>query len=109
MHICGTDLVRDEQGRFLVLEDNARTPSGVSYVIENRHLMMRAFTDLAEGVPIANVDSYGSQLARALSRVAPAGVSDPQIALFSPGVFNSAYFGHVFLPAKWAFRWWLAA
>jgi uncharacterized circularly permuted ATP-grasp superfamily protein len=59
VHICGTDLVRDGNGKFLVLEDNARTPSGVSYVLENRHLMMRAFPDLAEGISIADVDDYG--------------------------------------------------
>ncbi len=97
VHICGTDIVRDEKGGFLVLEDNARTPSGVSYVIENRHLMMRAFSDLADDIPIASVDDYGSQLARALAKTAPAGVSDPTVALLSPGVFNSAYFEHVFL------------
>ncbi|MCE2510106.1 MAG: circularly permuted type 2 ATP-grasp protein [Alphaproteobacteria bacterium] len=97
VHICGIDIVRDERGRFLVLEDNARTPSGVSYVIENRHLMMRAFPDLAEGVAIADVDDYGRQLAHALTTVAPPGVSQPTLALLSPGVYNSAYFEHVFL------------
>ncbi len=97
VHVCGTDIVRDDKGNLRVLEDNARIPSGVSYVIENRHLMMRAFSDLAQGMPIANVDEYGSRLAKALSDVAPAGVSDPTVALLSPGVFNSAYFEHVFL------------
>ena len=97
VHICGTDIVRDEKGQFRVLEDNARTPSGVSYVIENRHLMLRAFPDLAEGLKIADVDDYGRQLAHALTQVAPAGVSDPTIALMSPGFYNSAYFEHVFL------------
>ncbi len=97
VHICGTDIVRDDRGRFQVLEDNARTPSGVSYVIENRHLMMRAFPDLAEGIPIADVDDYGRQLAKALAAVAPEGVDEPTIALLSPGVYNSAYFEHVFL------------
>lgn len=97
VHICGTDIVRDEKGKFRVLEDNARTPSGVSYVIENRHLMMRAFPDLADALKIADVDDYGRQLARALSQVAPAGVSDPTIVLMSPGFYNSAYFEHVFL------------
>jgi len=97
VHLCGTDIVRDDKGRFRVLEDNARTPSGVSYVIENRHLMMRAFPDLAEGVHIADVDDYGRQLAKALTEVAPAGIDEPTIALLSPGVYNSAYFEHVFL------------
>jgi uncharacterized circularly permuted ATP-grasp superfamily protein len=97
VHICGTDIVRDEHGKFLVLEDNARTPSGVSYVVENRHLMMRAFPDLANGVSIADIDDYGARLIRALCAVAPAGVSDPTVVLLSPGVYNSAYFEHVFL------------
>ncbi|MDH5526179.1 MAG: circularly permuted type 2 ATP-grasp protein [Nitrospirota bacterium] len=97
VHICGTDIVRDDEGNFRVLEDNARTPSGVSYVIENRHLMMRSFPDLAEGISIADVDDYGRQLAKALADVAPEGISDPAIALMSPGVYNSAYFEHIFL------------
>jgi len=97
VHICGTDLVRDEKGKFLVLEDNARIPSGVSYVIENRHLMMRAFPDLAEGVQLKEVDDYGRQLTSALTQVAPKGVSDPTVAILSPGVYNAAYFEHVFL------------
>ncbi len=97
VHICGTDLVRDDEGAFRVLEDNARTPSGVSYVIENRHLMMRAFPDLADGIPIADVDEYGAQLMRAMQAVAPTGIANPSVVLLSPGVFNSAYFEHVFL------------
>jgi len=97
IHICGTDIIRDEKGVFHVLEDNGRTPSGVSYVVENRHLMMRTFPDLAEGVPIADVDEYGAQLMRSLQEVAPEGVDDPTVVLLSPGVFNSAYFEHVFL------------
>lgn len=97
VHIAGIDLVRDDKGAFRVLEDNARTPSGVSYVIENRHLMMRAFPDLADGIPIADVDTYGARLMAALRRVAPDGVSDPNVALLSPGTYNSAYFEHVFL------------
>ncbi len=97
VHIAGIDLVRDDEGDFRVLEDNARTPSGVSYVIENRHLMMRTFPDLANGIPIADVDTYGARLMSALRDVAPNGVSDPNVALLSPGAYNSAYFEHVFL------------
>ena len=97
VHICGTDLIRDQSGKFLVLEDNARTPSGVSYVIENRHLMMRAFPDLADNVPIADIDEYGPQLLKTLRESAPKGISDPTIVLLSPGIYNSAYFEHVFL------------
>jgi uncharacterized circularly permuted ATP-grasp superfamily protein len=97
VHICGTDIVRDENGVLRVLEDNARTPSGVSYVIENRHLMMRAFPDLADGVPIADIDSYGAQLAHAMAAVGPGGMADPTVVLLSPGIYNSAYFEHVYL------------
>ncbi|MEX2617834.1 MAG: circularly permuted type 2 ATP-grasp protein [Alphaproteobacteria bacterium] len=98
VHICGTDIVRDETGEFRVLEDNARTPSGVSYVIENRHLMLRAFADLTDGIDLRPVDGYGSQLAGALAAVAPIHApNDPCIVLLSPGTFNSAYFEHVFL------------
>jgi uncharacterized circularly permuted ATP-grasp superfamily protein len=79
VQICGIDIVRDQNGQFLVLEDNARTPSGVSYVIENRYLMLRTFADLVAGLRFRRVDSYGPRLNE------------------SPGAFNSAYFEHVFL------------
>ena len=97
IHINGTDIIRDPAGDFLVLEDNGRTPSGVSYVVENRHLMQRAFPDLMHGFAIESVSDYGAQLCDKLIEVAPAGVLDPQVVLLSPGVFNSAYFEHVFL------------
>lgn len=97
VHINGTDLIRDQSGRFLVLEDNARTPSGVSYVIENRHMMLRLMPDLASGVPLRSVDDYGQKLRESLCQVAPDGVTDPQVVLLSPGIYNSAYFEHVFL------------
>ena len=97
VHICGTDIVRDERGEFLVLEDNARTPSGVSYVVENRHLMCRAFPDLMAGMRLRPVDDYGRRLLAAMCEIAPEGVDSPQIVLLSPGIYNSAYFEHVFL------------
>ena len=97
VHICGVDIVRDRHGTFCVLEDNARTPSGVSYVVENRHLMRRTFPDLMAGIRLAPVDDYGRRLRAAMGDIAPEHVSDPQIALLSPGIFNSAYFEHVFL------------
>ena len=97
VHVCGIDIVRDQEGAFRVLEDNARTPSGVSYVIENRHLMLRAFPDLIAGMRLRPVDDYGRRLRAALDELAPEGVSDAQVALLSPGIFNSAYFEHVFL------------
>lgn len=96
-HICGVDLIRDENGEFLVLEDNCRSPSGVSYVIENRHLMMRSFPDLIEGVRIMPVSDYGKRLRGKLMEAAPQRIQNPQLALLTPGVFNSAYFEHVFL------------
>jgi uncharacterized circularly permuted ATP-grasp superfamily protein len=97
IHIAGTDIIRDPKGDFYVLEDNARTPSGVSYVVENRHLMQRAFPDLMEGFAIQSVSEYGEQLSGKLIETAPAGIADPNVVLLSPGVFNSAYFEHVFL------------
>ncbi len=97
IHICGVDIIRDQEGQFRVLEDNGRTPSGVSYVVENRHLMFRAFPDLIEGIGIRPVSNYGQQLRDAMAEIAPPGFGDPQIVLLSPGVYNSAYFEHVFL------------
>jgi uncharacterized circularly permuted ATP-grasp superfamily protein len=97
VHVCGIDIIRDEFGEFRVLEDNARTPSGVSYVIENRHLMLRAFPDLMAGIRLRPVDDYGRRLRAAMTDIAPAGLGDPQVVLLSPGIYNSAYFEHVFL------------
>jgi uncharacterized circularly permuted ATP-grasp superfamily protein len=97
VHICGTDIVRDCDGSFRVLEDNARTPSGVSYVVENRHLMSRAFPDLMAGMRLRPVDDYGRRLHAAMVEIAPEGVDEPQVVLLSPGIYNSAYFEHVFL------------
>jgi uncharacterized circularly permuted ATP-grasp superfamily protein len=97
VHICGIDLVRDETGGFLVLEDNARTPSGVSYVIENRHMMSRMLPDLFDGIAVRPVDDYGMRLHGALSDIAPSGGAEPRIVLLSPGIYNSAYFEHIFL------------
>jgi uncharacterized circularly permuted ATP-grasp superfamily protein len=97
VNICGTDIIRDRDGTFRVLEDNARTPSGVSYVIENRHTMLRSFPDLLDDIGLRGVDDYGRQLVAALGDIAPEARSDPQIVLLSPGIYNSAYFEHVFL------------
>jgi uncharacterized circularly permuted ATP-grasp superfamily protein len=97
VHVAGIDLVRNRDGRFLVLEDNARSPSGVSYVVENRHLMQRSFADMMRDLPIRPVSDYGRRLHEALADVAPPAAQDPQVVLLSPGVFNSAYFEHVFL------------
>jgi uncharacterized circularly permuted ATP-grasp superfamily protein len=96
-NICGIDVVRDDKGQFMVLEDNARTPSGVSYVLENRNMMLRAFPDLTTDISIRPVDNYGPKLQEAMVEIAPEGVADPQVVLLSPGTYNSAYFEHIFL------------
>src|SRR5277367_3337033 len=101
VNICGTDIIRDEKGAFRVLEDNARTPSGVSYVIENRHMMLRSFPDLVDEIGLRSVEEYGIRLVGAMREIAPenavGGNGDPEIVLLSPGTYNSAYFEHVFL------------
>ncbi len=97
VHVCGTDIVRDEKGGFLVLEDNARTPSGVSYVVENRHMMARMFPDLFDGIAVRPVGDYGMRLHEALTEIAPSGDAEPRVVLLSPGIYNSAYFEHIFL------------
>ncbi|MFC7332208.1 circularly permuted type 2 ATP-grasp protein [Rhodocista pekingensis] len=97
IHIMGVDLVRDDAGTFRVLEDNGRVPSGVSYVVENRHMMMRAFPDLMSDIGIRPVDNYGVKLLEAMCEIAPADATDPHVALLSPGPYNSAYFEHIFL------------
>ncbi len=97
VHVCGIDIVRDEVGRFLVLEDNARTPSGVAYVVENRHMSLRVLSDLMADLNVRGVDEYGVRLHQAMTEIAPSGIDDPQVVLLSPGIFNSAYFEHVFL------------
>ena len=96
-HICGIDLVRGGDGEFYVLEDNARTPSGVSYVVENRHLTQRAFPDLMKGAKVRSVSEYGQRLLASLEQLASGITDTPQVALLSPGVYNSAYFEHIFL------------
>jgi len=95
--ICGVDIVRGGDGRFYVLEDNARTPSGVSYVVENRHLTQRAFPDLMQNVGVRSVSNYGQRLIGKLGELAEGAGLTPSVVLLSPGVYNSAYFEHVFL------------
>jgi len=98
IHICGTDLIRDEKGQLLVLEDNGRTPSGVSYVLENRAVMKKVFPELFQYCRVRRVEDYPRRLREALSSVAPEGAaSPPVVVLLSPGPYNSAYFEHSFL------------
>jgi uncharacterized circularly permuted ATP-grasp superfamily protein len=96
-HVTGTDLVRDRDGRFYVLEDNLRCPSGVSYVIENRKLMKRTFPQVFDRLRVRPVDAYPSRLRAMLQQVAPPGTDPPTVVLLSPGMYNSAYFEHSFL------------
>ena len=97
IHICGTDLIRGADGRYMVLEDNGRCPSGVSYVLENRRAMKRAFPRMFERVGVRPVDNYPAELLKMLSYVAPASIGDPTVVLLTPGAYNSAYFEHTYL------------
>src|SRR4029079_2917915 len=97
-HIAGIDLIRTGERDFFVLEDNVRTPSGVSYVLENREIMMRLFPDAFAGQSISPVGNYPERLLENLRAVAPGGDdADPVVVLLTPGRYNSAYFEHVFL------------
>jgi len=96
-HIAGIDLIRTGERDFFVLEDNVRTPSGVSYVLENREIMMRLFPDAFVGQSISPVGNYPERLLENLRAVAPSGAEDPVVVLLTPGRYNSAYFEHVFL------------
>lgn len=97
IHICGTDLIRDKDGNYLVLEDNARCPSGVSYVIENRQTMKRTFPSLLGQYRVRPVEDYSQELLNLLRYIAPGGKTEPTVVLLTPGVYNSAYFEHSFL------------
>lgn len=97
IHICGSDLIRDRDGNYLVLEDNGRCPSGVSYVLENRQVMKRVLPNLFARCSVRPVDSYGQDLLNLLRYVAPEGNSNPTVALLTPGIYNSAYYEHSFL------------
>jgi uncharacterized circularly permuted ATP-grasp superfamily protein len=96
-HIAGIDVVRDADGSFCVLEDNLRVPSGVSYMLENRRMMMRLFPELFAHHPVEPVEQYPDLLLENLKSVAPAAVADPTVVLLTPGMYNSAYFEHAFL------------
>jgi uncharacterized circularly permuted ATP-grasp superfamily protein len=97
IHVAGIDIVKTGQDQFYVLEDNLRTPSGVSYMLENRKMMMRLFPELFSRMPVAPVDHYTDVLLDNLRAVAPAGVTNPTVVVLTPGSYNSAYFEHAFL------------
>ncbi|MEM1173122.1 MAG: circularly permuted type 2 ATP-grasp protein [Cyanobacteria bacterium P01_H01_bin.35] len=96
-HITGTDLVRDKDGKWFVLEDNLRCPSGVSYVLENRRVMKTTFPQIFAALGIRPVDNYPSYLLETLLNLAPSYLSDPSVVVLTPGIYNSAYFEHSFL------------
>jgi uncharacterized circularly permuted ATP-grasp superfamily protein len=96
-HVTGTDLVRDGDGTIYVLEDNMRSPSGVSYVLENRQVLKRTFPKVFATIRIRPVDNYPSHLFETLQNLAPDHLQDPTVVVLSPGVYNSAYFEHSFL------------
>jgi len=99
-HICGIDLVRTGPDEFYVLEDNARTPSGVSYMLENREAMLRLCPELFELFPVRPVDVYPELLRDTLYSVAPNGARDPRCVLLTPGHHNSAFYEHSFLASQ---------
>lgn len=97
VHISGIDVVRTSPDEFFVLEDNLRTPSGVSYMLENREVMMRLFPDLFNLYEVLPVNHYPQELKKTLELSAPEGVENPKAVLLTPGIYNSAYFEHAFL------------
>ena len=99
-HITGTDLVRDNSGTVFVLEDNLRCPSGVSYVLQNRHVMKRNFPQVFSASRVRPVTDYCSRLFKLLCDIAPPHVTDPSVVVLTPGVYNSAYYEHSFLAQK---------
>ena len=96
-HVTGTDLVRDENGQFMVLEDNLRCPSGVSYVLENRQVLKKTFPQVFAASRVRPVQDYPSKLLEMLEHLAPDHVHSPTIGVLTPGIYNSAYFEHSYL------------
>jgi uncharacterized circularly permuted ATP-grasp superfamily protein len=100
VHVSGIDLIRDADGTFLVLEDNCRTPSGVSYVLKNRQVMKQVFPLLFAAHNIRPIDDYTTNLLAVLRHIGPPGVDEPVVAVLTPGVYNSAYFEHSYLARR---------
>ncbi len=97
IHVCGSDLIRDHEGNYLVLEDNARCPSGVSYLLENRQAMKRAFPNFFPRAGVRPVENYSEELLNTLKYISPIPKENPVCVLLTPGHYNSAYFEHSFL------------
>ena len=96
-HVTGTDLIRDRDGQWYVLEDNLRVPSGISYVLENRRVMKSTFPEIFQTMAIQPVDDYPSHLLETLLNLAPPHLPEPTVVVLTPGIYNSAYFEHSFL------------
>lgn len=97
LQVCGTDLIRNENGDYMVLEDNGRCPSGVSYLLENREAMKHAFPNLYKSYKVRRVNHYSELLLKTLQHISPRSVNTPVCVLLTPGTYNSAYFEHTFL------------
>ena len=97
VNVCGTDIIRREDGSLVVLEDNLRVPSGVSYMLANREVVKDAFGDLYRACAVRPIENYGQELLATLKELAVGFRDDPRIVLLSPGIFNSAYYEHAFL------------
>ena len=97
IHICGSDLIRGEDGQYYVLEDNGRCPSGASYLLENRNALKRTFPGIFDDMGVRPVDTYPRDLLEMLHHISPSRDSDPVCVLLTPGCYNSAYFEHCYL------------
>ena len=97
IHVTGSDIIRDKDGDYMVLEDNLRTPSGVSYMLQNRQAMKRAFPVLFDKYKIRPIDNYPQELLRTLQEISPNTRREPNVVVLTPGIYNSAYFEHSFL------------
>lgn len=100
IHVCGSDLIRAADGTYCVLEDNGRTPSGVSYMLTNRQVLKRVFPQLFEGYDVRSTDDYPAALLDVLRHISPVRYGDTTCVLLSPGMYNSAYFEHSFLAQR---------
>ncbi len=100
IHVCGTDLIRDDQGRYLALEDNGRTPSGVSYMLQNRQVLKRVAPQMFQQYDVRPTEDYPASLLDVLRYIAPPSAADPTVVILTPGIFNSAYFEHSFLAQR---------
>ena len=97
VHISGIDLIRGDDGTFYILEDNLRTPSGVSYMLENREVTKRLFPELLAQANVRMVGNYPLLLHNNLNALSPIAISNPTVVLLTPGIYNSAYYEHTFL------------